>query len=179
MYHGTVVERHGLQTALEALSILKGNTTKLTFDVYGEGDYVKTFLRLVNEKGLSDSVFYHGHVRLDSIPQKISICDIGLIPNMRTEFTEINLPTRIFEYLCMGKPVIAPHTKGILDYFDEQSLYFFEPGNAESLAKTILRVCQNPSECEEILNRGQAVYYAHRWDVERPHFCELFAKLVR
>jgi glycosyltransferase involved in cell wall biosynthesis len=177
MYHGTVVERHGLQTALEALPILKEHGLNLIFDVYGEGDYVETFVKLAKEKKLTDSVFYHGHVRLDEIPQEIAKCDIGLIPNMRTEFTEINFPTRIFEYLCMGKSVIAPRTRGILDYFDEQSIHFFEPGNANSLAETILRAWQNPEECEEVLNRGQQVYHTHRWVTERPQFCDLFAKL--
>ncbi len=178
MYHGTVVERHGLQTALEALPILRGEGLNIIFDVYGEGDYVETFLKLVQEKGLTDSVHYHGHVSLDDIPGEITKCDIGLIPNMRTEFTEINFPTRIFEYLSMGKPVIAPRTRGIMDYFDESSIYFFEPGNADSLAKTISKVWRNPEEREEILGRGLQVYHAHRWDTERPQFCELFARIA-
>lgn len=178
MYHGTVVERHGLQTALDALPILRSEGLNVIFDVYGEGDYVETFMRLVKEKQLGGSVHYHGHVRLDDIPREIIKCDIGLIPNMRTEFTEINFPTRIFEYLSMGKSVIAPRTRGIMDYFDESSIYFFEPGNAASLARTILKAWRNPEEREQILVRGLQVYHAHRWDTERPQFCELFARIA-
>jgi glycosyltransferase involved in cell wall biosynthesis len=160
------------------LPILRGEGLNIIFDVYGEGDYVETFLRLVREKGLTDSVHYHGHVHLDDIPGEIMKCDIGLIPNMRTEFTEINFPTRIFEYLSMGKPVIAPRTRGIMDYFDESSIYFFEPGSADSLAETILKAWYNPEEREQILVRGLQVYQAHRWDTERPQFCALFAGIA-
>lgn len=178
MYHGTVVERHGLQTAIEAMQILKDRGLNVVFDVYGEGDYVETFVKLVKVKRLNDTVFYHGHVSLDEIPYEITKCDIGLIPNMRTQFTEINFPTRIFEYLSMGKSVIAPRTRGIMDYFDERSVHFFEPGNADSLAKIILKVWKNPSERMETLNRGRLVYENHRWDVERPRFCKLFINMV-
>src|SRR5439155_24815829 len=54
-------------------------------------------------------------------------CDVGIIPNRRSIFTEINFPTRIFEYLARGKPVIAPLTTGIGDYFSKDELVVFNP----------------------------------------------------
>ena len=60
--------------------------------------------------------------------------DIGVIPNRRSIFTEINTPTRIFEYLSQGKPVIAPRVPGIVDYFGPEDLVFFELGDADDLA---------------------------------------------
>ena len=52
----------------------------------------------------------------DQIVEAINGCDLGIIPNHRNIFTEINTPTRIFEYLALGKPVIAPKAPGIQDY---------------------------------------------------------------
>jgi len=57
--------------------------------------------------------------------------NVGLIPNLRNPFTEINMPTRIFENLAMEKPVIVPNTAGIRDYFDDSKMIFFEPGSSE------------------------------------------------
>jgi glycosyltransferase involved in cell wall biosynthesis len=83
-------------------------------------------MELVRERGLQEAVRYLGVRSLDQIVEAIDDCDVGIIPNRRSVFTEINMPTRIFEYLARGKPVIAPLTAGIQDYFSSDELLFFE-----------------------------------------------------
>jgi glycosyltransferase involved in cell wall biosynthesis len=73
----------------------------------------------------------------------------------------------MFEYLSLGKPVIAPSTLGITDYFDKESLLFFEPGDAADLARQIEFAYFHPREMSEIACRGQNVYREHTWDRER------------
>jgi hypothetical protein len=63
--------------------------------------------------------------------------------------------------------VIAPSTLGITDYFDKESLLFFEPGDAAELAKQIEFTYFHPREVSEIARRGQNVYREHTWDRER------------
>ena len=178
MYHGTIVERSGLDIAVYAVAYLKGKIPNLVFHVYGEGDFVKRFIELVDELKLGHIIKYHGFVSLESIAQAIKTIDLGLIPNRRSPFTEINMPTRIFEYLSMGKPVIAPRTKGIMDYFSEKSLYFFDPGIAESLAQAILEVYLNLAQRRAVLQRGMEDYRPHRWEVERQHLVKLVRNLL-
>jgi glycosyltransferase involved in cell wall biosynthesis len=67
----------------------------------------------------------------------------------------------------MGKPVIAPSTPGIQDYFNDESLLFFEPGNADDLARQIDYAFSHPREVLEIARRGQKVYLDHTWERER------------
>lgn len=178
MYHGTIVERYGLDTALYAISQLNGKVSKLEFNVYGIGDYVERFLELVDELNLKDIVQYHGSVSLEEISKVIEGIDLGLIPNKKNVFTEINMPTRIFEYLSIGKPVIAPRTKGIMDYFDEKSLNFFEPDKTESLAQVILEVYSNPMRRRAVLNRGIAIYKKYRWELQRQNLLDLVTTLL-
>jgi glycosyltransferase involved in cell wall biosynthesis len=90
-----------------------------------------------------------------------------VIPNQRNSFTDINTPTRIFEYLALGKSVIAPSTPGIQDYFLPQELLFFDAGNAGQLAEQIRYVYGNPGAALETAERGQQVYLAHTWQRER------------
>ena len=92
---------------------------------------------------------------------------MGVIPNHRNVFTELNTPTRIFEYLALGKPVIAPRAPGILDYYDPDSLTFFDLGDPEDLARQIEYVYRHPREALDIVKRGQQVYLAHAWRAER------------
>ena len=170
MYHGTIVERHGLDTALLAVSRLREEIPALRFHVYGDGDFVNDFRRLTAELGLGGCVDYHGFVSLERIANAIPDVDVGVIPNKRSPFTEINLPTRIFEYLALGKRVVAPRTRGVLDYFGEEALFLFEPGDAGSLAAAIRRALGPEDSWRPVLERGMAVYRRHRWEIEKRHF---------
>lgn len=178
MFHGTVVERHGLGTALEALAMLRARAPDIRFEVYGDGDFVETFEELVEHHGLSDMVRYHGFVPLERIAEAIPDIDLGLVPNMRSVFTEINMPTRLFEYLCKGKPVIAPRTKGILDYFGEDDIFFFEPGDAASLAATIEQARSDAELRDRVLARGMSIYQQHSWRNQRRAWLDIVARLL-
>ena len=88
------------------------------------------------------------------------------------------MPTRIFEYLAMNKPVVAPRTRGIQDYFQEGELLFFEPGNVEDLARKMEWVYQHPAEARCVMERGRRVYQQHTWDLERGRFTALVKGLL-
>src|SRR5438105_14288345 len=118
-------------------------------------------------RGLEANIRYLGVRNLVQIVEAIRDCDLGIIPNHRNIFTEINTPTRIFEYLALGKPVIAPRTQGIRDYFGDGELIFFEVGDADDLARKIEFAFSNRGEVERIVERGQEVYLAHKWSREK------------
>ncbi len=177
MFHGTVVERHGLDIALGAIDRIRPQIPGIEFNVFGQGDYVETFLDIVAERGLQDVVNYHGQVQLEQIVRNISSNDVGLIPNKLSTFTNLNFPTRIFEFICMKKPVIVPRTRGILDYFDEDSLFFFEAGDADSLAERILDIYTNRDRSREVLDKGYAVYNRYRWELQSKQYVDLVSSL--
>ena len=178
MYHGGVYERHGIDTALHALAQLHEQLPEIQLHVYGDGDFRERFLELIDELRLGSWVQYFGHQSLEQIAQAIPKATVGLIPNKRTPFTEINMPTRIFEYLCLNRPVIAPRTRGILDYFSLEELIFFEPGDAKSLASVLRWVHDNPDDAQATMDRGRHVYLRHAWKEEAQRLVSLYGTLT-
>lgn len=179
MYHGSIVERNGLDLAVEALSKVKETVPSAELRVYGPSTpFLESVMENAKTKGLTESVRYLGPRRLEELIREIEDCDVGVIPNHRNSFTEINTPTRIFEYLSLGKPVIAPRTPGIQDYFDEESLLFFEPGNPEGLARSIEYAFRQPARLGEIARRGQEVYGEHNWTNERRQLIGIVGNLL-
>jgi glycosyltransferase involved in cell wall biosynthesis len=73
----------------------------------------------------------------------------------------------------MNKPVIAPRTRGILDYFAEDEMFYFEPGDAASLCSVLLEVYRCPDTVREKLEKGRAVYLRHTWKRERRRLVRL------
>lgn len=178
MYHGTLVERNGLDLAVEAIARLCNKLPTAQLHIYGKATpFLERVMQSAKERGLRQNILHAGERPLEEIVAAIDACDVGVIPNPRNAFTNINTPTRIFEYLARGKPVIAPRTTGIQDYFDEDSLFFFEPGNADELARKIELVISHPGETLTITERGQQVYKAHVWKQERETLVHLVDKL--
>jgi glycosyltransferase involved in cell wall biosynthesis len=179
MYHGSLVERNGLELAVEAVAKLRIFLPDVELRIYGaQNPFLSRVMHVVGDWGLESAVRYMGPKSLEEIVQAIKDCDVGIVPNVRSIFTELNTPTRIFEYLSMGKPVIAPRARGICDYFDDHSLIFFELGNAEDLALKIDYVFHHPQEVADIVRRGQKVHRAHSWREERIRLMELVSALL-
>ncbi|MBN2037566.1 MAG: glycosyltransferase [Chitinispirillaceae bacterium] len=179
MYHGTIVKRHGLDIALKAVQKLRTTMHDIEFIVFGGGDgFIDIFLRLVEQHRITDVVRYLGEQSIETIARYVKAVDVGIIPNRKTVFTEINFPTRIFEYLIAGKPVIVPRTQGILDYFDDNSLFFFEAGSAESLAGMVSLVRNDPMRTKAILERASERFRANRWELQQQRLQEIVGALV-
>ena len=180
MYHGSLVERHGLDLAVAAVEKINNTVPRLELRVYGRSTpFLEQVMDSVRKSKVSDTVRYMGSKSLEEIAEAIRQCDVGVIPNRRSIFTELNTPTRIFEYLSQGKPVIAPRAPGILDYFGPQELTLFELGDADDLAAKIEYVFRHPEEIVSVVDRGQEVYRAHQWTTERLQFVELAKSLLK
>jgi len=168
MYHGSMVERNGLDLAVEAFGLARPKMPNAELRIFGKSTaFLEQVMGTVQAKGLQNVVHYRGPRKLEDLVHEIESCDLGVIPNQRNPFTDINTPTRIFEYLAIGKPVIAPNTLGIRDYFDDKSLIYFEPGSAESLAKQMEYGYSHREELAQIVCQGQQIYLAHTWEQER------------
>jgi glycosyltransferase involved in cell wall biosynthesis len=180
MYHGSLVERNGLDLVVDALARVQESVPTAELRVYGRST---SFLQQVLEKSrsskwLESRIRYLGSKRLEELAGEIEACDVGVIPNQRSPFADINTPTRIFEYLALGKPVIAPRTPGIQDYFDPDSLFFFEAGDAVELAEKIEYVYSNSRQAIETAERGQQIYLAHTWEDERKTLVKMVSGLL-
>jgi len=179
MYHGSLVDRNGLELAVDALKLLQQGIPEAELRVYGRSTpYLEQVMNKALTLGISDKVHFLGPKRLEDLAGEIEQCDVGVIPNQLNTFTEINTPTRIFEYLALGKPVIAPSTSGVRDYFGPESLVFFKAGDAADLAKQMSYVASHPEEAADIAENGQRVYMEHTWQQERETLVDLVAGLI-
>jgi glycosyltransferase involved in cell wall biosynthesis len=179
LYHGSLVQRNGFDLAVDCLEKVSASIPSVRLCVCGRRtDFFDKVMESAGQRGLDANIDYLGVCSLTEIVEIINRCDLGIIPNHRNLFTEINTPTRIFEYLALGKPVIAPKTRGIQDYFTDHDLIFFEVGNTEDLANKVEFAYSHPSEVTETVKRGQTVYLSHSWTRQRVAFLDGIGELL-
>ncbi|MGH7978644.1 MAG: glycosyltransferase family 4 protein, partial [Limisphaerales bacterium] len=180
MYHGLIVERHGLDLAVDALARLRQRIPRVELHLYGEHtDYLDKILDLAWQLNVGSAIHFHGFKTLHEIAEDILKADLGIVPNRLTVFTQINFPTRIFEYLAMNKPVIVPRTRGIGDYFNENEILFFEPDNVNDLAARIEWAYEHPTELRRLTESGRRVYEKNRWELEQDKFLGMVGNLIK
>ena len=179
LYHGSLVERNGLELAVDAMALLRDTLPNAQLCICGrKTPYLDQVMEKARNLYLEDRVHFLGSKTLEELVGEIARCDIGVIPNPRNTFTEINTPTRIFEYLSQGKPVVAPRTQGVTDYFTEDTLLFFEAGDVAELAERIRYAATYPGDALAFAERGQRVYRAHAWPQEREALVSLVEQLI-
>lgn len=179
MHHGLIAYRHGVDILVEAVARVRVTIPGVRLDIYGPyRPFLDTVIHAARRCGIEDIVEYHGSRSQTEIAEAILRSDLGVVPNRHSHFTELNLPTRIFEYLAMHCPVVAPATLGIKDYFTPDQLPMFEPGNLDDLVAKILWVKNNPAAAAETVERGSAVYRKHLWPGEKALFVRVLTDLV-
>jgi glycosyltransferase involved in cell wall biosynthesis len=179
MYHGSLVERHGLDLAITALAEILDPIPGAQLRIFGSTTpYMTKVLDSITDPRLRAAVHFLGPKNLGELVKEIGECDVGVIPNRRSIFTEINTPTRIFEYLSQGKPTIAPRAPGILDYFGPDDLIYFELGDAADLAQKLQYVFSNPEAVARTVQRGQRIFREHSWSSERQRLLDTVAQIL-
>lgn len=108
LYHGTMDLRRGLGTLLEAFACLPGDVrAQIGLVLLGDGPAQAALARVIAEKGLHDAVRCLAAVGHDDVPLFIAAADAGVLPFPDLPIWRTSSPIKLFEYLAMGKPVIA------------------------------------------------------------------------
>ncbi|OEC35319.1 Glycosyltransferase involved in cell wall bisynthesis [Pseudomonas cuatrocienegasensis] len=120
----------GVQTAIEALSLLRERGERYTLRVLGSGD--TTFYRLLAEKlNISDFVFFDGVIAPgESVLNWLDELDLYVQPS----FTE-GVPRALIEAMSRACPAVASSAGGIPELLDKNLI--FQAGDERRLASLI------------------------------------------
>jgi len=182
LFHGTITERHGLETAVRSICFLRNKISNVQLQIVGGGEYfggeyTDKITKLAANLNVKEYVWFRGSFKVEDIPSIIEQTDIGVIPNRKSVFAETNLPNRVFEYLWMGKPVAMSRTQGVLNYFDDSSIMYFEPDNPEDMARAVLNLYNNPEQAKELVANAQRICQKYRWETEKKKYIRLIERL--
>ena len=178
IYHGTLVPRYGVDVAVRAMTYIRDRVPDARLAVYGRGEFAAELERLARDLGVADRVELGGFVPLEEVPGKIARATVGVVPNRKDVFTDLVLPTKLFEYIAMGKPVVASRTAALLAHFGEDDLYLFDAEDAEGLARAVIAVHADPAGARARARRLQTRCAGERWEVVRDLYVSIYDGLA-
>jgi len=168
-YVGAVIDRQGLDVLIRVLAELKREGVYVGLVIVGEGAYREDLTELAEKLNLAEQVAFVGQVPREDVPKHIAGFDFGysgqVILNEGLLGKMYHSPLKLYEYLAMGKPVIASA------YEDAEKVvrngetgFLFKSGDHESLKVAIIAAINQQAQWAEMskMARSEIVQH-HSW----------------
>lgn len=140
---GTFTRWHGVETLFDAAVKVIEKNGRIKFLLIGDGNLKVNLELKTHQLGLDDKIIFTGLIPHDKAPEYLAACDVLVSPHLGFEDGTrfFGSPTKLFEYMAMGKPIIASDLEQIGKIIiDGENGLKFKPGDVEKLTELILKL---------------------------------------
>ena len=134
-FMGWIYDFSGMKEVAESLSNNDNENIKLM--IVGEGDLYKPLSKMKSENNLNEKLILTGKIPFEEVPKHIASADICLLPAYKNEIMMNIVPIKIYEYMAMGKPVIATNLPGLKKEFGNNNGIIYIENPEQTLGKAI------------------------------------------
>ncbi|MGB9774303.1 MAG: glycosyltransferase family 4 protein, partial [Bacteroidota bacterium] len=153
---GTFTRWHGVHVLVEAGREALKEKPNLHFLLIGDGPMrgeLEEEVKSAEGGGLDRHFTFAGLVAHEKIPEHLAACDILVSPHVWDENPAITesmtpffgSPTKLFEYMAMGKAIVASRVGQISEIFSPgRDAILVEPGNVAQISEAIQKLAAHP-----------------------------------
>jgi glycosyltransferase involved in cell wall biosynthesis len=145
---------HGALTLAEAIKTIPTKSS-VRFLLVGSGVLHGEVEQLLRSESETGRVIFTGAIAHERVPAMLDACDLLVAPHvpLADGSAFFGSPTKLFEYMAMGKGIVASQLGQIGDVLKhEETALLVEPGDAGALKEAIVRLVESP-ELREHLGR--------------------------
>lgn len=179
LYIGDTSVRRGTDTAIRSLMHLKEAIPEIRLWLVGRSSADAELRQLTKELGLTSFVYFEGWQAPDLLNSYITGAQVTLSPLARNEHHDTTFANKVFQYMAMGKPVVASDcTAQELLLKDTNSGLVFESGNDQALAGCVRRLFDNKELALTLGDNGkQAVLSYWHWENTAGSLIDMYKRL--
>lgn len=138
-YLGRFMPEKGFEDLIDAVDILSRNPewgSQFKILAVNDGDYIREYKKLINERKLNDFFIFYGFV--PDVSVIINDLDAVLMPSLWEAYSLLPM-----EAFVMGCPVIATNCVGLREVVKDSPAIIASPRNGKSLAEKIIFLMEN------------------------------------
>ena len=141
VHSGSVLESRGSLLILEALAKAKQRGAKVQVRMVGaKDDQVADYTNKAREYKIDDCYTISPRVPGSQIPGILHESDVGLCIWANHDYWQYNPPTKLFEFLVAGLPVLASNIRTHTQYIQDGTHGFVFDYDAEALGNAFIRL---------------------------------------
>jgi glycosyltransferase involved in cell wall biosynthesis len=178
VFHGTILERYGLKTLVEAVARARYRT-RMRVRIIGEGDFSAELKELILSRGLSELIDFVNRVYpVSQIPAILADCHVGLVPLDITPISQFALPLKLVEYTCLGIPSVTVRTPAITHYLRSDECMLYTAGNVAELADVLDAIAMSPESLDTYRDRVLVARSRLSWVTEKGKYIDILRGLA-
>lgn len=159
---GGLVHWHNFDLLLQAVRGVQNIIGNLSLMIIGDGPLKSNIKNKAKVIGIQQAVIFVGNVPHSDIPYYLKLSNAAVIP----ETNDFRSPIKLFEYMAMGTPVIAPRMPAIEAIIqDGKDGMLFVLGDKNSFCKRILCVLMKPDMARQISKSAfLKIKHSYTWE---------------
>jgi len=180
-YVGTLGMAHGLDVVIRAAQILKKSGRQdIAFCLVGDGAQLESLQKEASEKGVDKLVVFTGRLPKEQIPMVLASSNVSLVHLKKCDLFSTVIPSKIFETMAMGKPIIMGVRGEAQDIvLGCEAGIPMEPDSAESLVAAVTRLADDTTLCHKLSQAGrQHVASEYNRDILAKRYLDLLRDVV-
>lgn len=172
-FSGSFGKFHGAEKLAEVYGNLIRRDEKYRINtclfLIGEGVTLPLVKRIVKRFKMEDCVICTGSVPFEDMPSYLAACDILVAPHVRNKDGSdfFGSPTKLFEYMAMGKAIAASDLNQIGDILtNNETALLFEPENIEQMENALISLVDDEKLRNRLgINARADVISKYTWDI--------------
>jgi glycosyltransferase involved in cell wall biosynthesis len=148
---------HGVITLARSVKLVTEVCPKAHFVIIGGGSLRKEMEDITLKDRVENNVTFVGTIIHDDAPRYLQCCDILVSPHedMADGSPFFGSPTKIFEYMAMGKAIVTTSVGQLEEIFrNGENALVVEQKNPKALADSIIRLIRDKYLCNKIASRA-------------------------
>jgi glycosyltransferase involved in cell wall biosynthesis len=109
--------------------------------------------------------------------ERVHGASVGVVCNLPIELNQAALPSKLFEYVALGIPVVSADLPAIREYFSPDEVLFFRAGDAHALATALREVATHPEAARMRAAAARRRYEEYRWQANAERYAALLERL--
>lgn len=165
VYVGTLARIRKLQTLIDAFVLVHKRFDTSHLVIVGDGDRPEDkacLVAMVRDYGLENAVTFTGFVPMEDAWSWAASAEVCISPFYPTPTLNSASPTKLVEYLALGKPVVANEHPDQALVLEQSLAGVCVPWGAESFAEGICGFLADPQKASRVGALGPAWVAKHR-----------------
>jgi len=177
VYSGILSYRKNVKLLIDSIPYVLSRYPNTLFLVTKKGDLLSYFTRM--SKYYVKNVEFFFFSDREKLMRFLQSCDIGLITNIPSRANKIDMPSKLFEYMAAGLPVVTNETGGWTTIIKRNNIGIVTRNDPKEFAESIIFLIENPEERIRMGKKAlELVKEVFNWDKSAELLYKLYMELM-